>query len=499
MRHGTVHRADARARRNNQGLCVGARLLGELKKIGLIVDNPKRDLAGLALLAHELAKHGVGTAFVPLYQQGSDVPLLGLDAVVLNYARANNRALMEGYRELGLPLFVLDTEGGAPTEAEAINLEHWATLVRQTGLSELIDGVFFWGGRVREVFNSHSGINARSLHVTGCPRYDLCAPPWRALLSYHRSDYVLINTLFSSVNPRFSDSVEREKIVMRSVGWDADYVERMFTERLEQFGACQHDLQRLVAANPRTSFVLRPHPFERQEPYERAFAKLGNVAIDASGDVMNVIRNARCIVHMGCSTAIESTLLGRVPISMEYLITPFLRKHAPGPSRVSYQAESFEALDHAVKNIDEITAAHDFEGIHRSEIEPWYHLADGRAAARVADILLAVLTTRDGSRTRISLSRSLAGSHLRPTALQRLQGAVNMLFGSRFGTVLRCLISPQRRHKRFDLATVGNWLAAYRKADGNSMPAIVRHARHPLHGVPLESIEIHPAVADRSV
>src|SRR4051812_4307664 len=87
---------------------VGAAIL----RIGLVVDHPKRDLAGIVLLAYQLASRGASVVIVPMYEQAVDVPRLGLDTLVVNYARDANLDLMRSFADAGLALYVLDTEGG---------------------------------------------------------------------------------------------------------------------------------------------------------------------------------------------------------------------------------------------------------------------------------------------------------------------------------------------------------------------------------------------------
>ena len=71
-------------------------------RVGLIVDSPLRDLQGTVLIARELVDRGLEAILVPMYQQGVDVPLLKLDALLLNYARLNNLELMRAYHRLKL-------------------------------------------------------------------------------------------------------------------------------------------------------------------------------------------------------------------------------------------------------------------------------------------------------------------------------------------------------------------------------------------------------------
>ena len=123
--------------------------------IGLVVDNPKRDLDGLVLLSRQLAARGISSALVPMYQQGIEIPLLDVNAVVLNYARPNNRALIESYKAMGLSVFVLDTEGGVLSSAGLDSPDNWARRFQESGARAIRRRLFFLGR------GSGAGIPAR--------------------------------------------------------------------------------------------------------------------------------------------------------------------------------------------------------------------------------------------------------------------------------------------------------------------------------------------------
>src|SRR3989344_8262410 len=192
-------------------------------KIGLVLDNPKRELHGHLLVTEELANAGHEVYIIPMYQQGLDIPLLGLDVVVMNYVRPNNRELIAAYRELGVHVLVLDTEGGVLSEEGANAPGKWASSLRENGLMDLVDGYLFWGRNVYQAFLQHSGKNQVQLHLTGNPRFDLCADHWRPFLQYHREDYVLVNTNFSAINPLLSYSEQAELETLVTAGWDRAY------------------------------------------------------------------------------------------------------------------------------------------------------------------------------------------------------------------------------------------------------------------------------------
>jgi len=116
-------------------------------KVGLILDNPKRDLKGNLLVAYHLVKKKHQVFVIPMYQQGYDVPLLNLDIVLLNYARSTNRKLIEGYKRMGIKVAVMDTEGGVLSEDGTDSPEKWAKSIHDSGMYRYIDKYFFWGNK----------------------------------------------------------------------------------------------------------------------------------------------------------------------------------------------------------------------------------------------------------------------------------------------------------------------------------------------------------------
>lgn len=457
-------------------------------RLGLVVDHPRRDLVGLVLVARALVERGAEVVLVPLYQQGIDVPLLKLDGLLVNYARLNNKPLLEAYRSLGLPIFVLDTEGGVLSEDGADAPQNWARLVRDSGLAACVTRYFFWGNEVCQAFLESGAFPPEAVAVTGCPRYDLCHPEWRATLGWDRQGYVLVNTNFSAINPLFTRSTEEETRAFLSVGMAEDYVERLLQEMRAVFARYLELLQSLIAENSNRQFVVRPHPFENRRVYHDRFSHLANAVIEPRGDILNVINNARCVLHLNCGSAVEANLLGRLPIQLEPINTEVLRSHTPLPGQISYLPASVDDIGHAIRYAEDLSASFDFEGNIDRLIRPYFGPLDGRAAARVAEAILTCLAKGSDFEPRRSLALSLTSGLHRPSGPQWLQGMLANIVGSRMVAALRQSLRPARADKRFSAAQVEGLLAALSACSGEEIALRVAHARHPVTGVPLESL-----------
>ena len=426
-------------------------------RIGLVVDHPKRDLSGLVKVAYELARRGVDSILLPQYEQGIEAPLVRLDAILLNNARPQYKSLIAGYRAAGTAVFVLDTEGGVLSESETEYNSPiaMADLFRASGFHRAVTGYFFWGENVCQAYRERSGLPAEAMEVTGCPRYDVCHPDWHGMLDYPREGHVLINTNFSAANPLLLSARGGDRKALSNLGVSDVAIER---ERRAVEGVSERlmaELMRIIKARPRTTFVLRPHPFEDPTSYRARFQNQENLVVDGTGEVFSVIRDAKALLHVNCSTSVEANCLRTLPISLEYLNDDLLRTLNPLPSRISHSATSPSKLDSILANLDQGAAAFPFDETYDRYIRPWFHVNDGQAAARVVEALLKRLVlSAGGGQLRPAHNLSLGSGRLPPTVQQRAQGLLGNVLGTSTVSRFREAFDAGRKAKRFGCAQV---------------------------------------------
>jgi surface carbohydrate biosynthesis protein len=457
-------------------------------RIGLVVDHPKRDLPGAVMLGYQLARRGVSVVLVPMYEQAVDVPRLGLDALVVNYARPANLDLMRSFDEAGLALYVLDTEGGVLAEKGGNSPPAMAAHIKGSSYADILTGYFFWGSRLHDAFEAARTMRPDRLHLTGCPRFDFAAPRWRALLDGEPRGYLLVNANFPLVNSRFTGKPGGEREAMVRAGWDGAYVDRFIADLMQVFTNYLAEIERLAAARPDRNILVRPHPFESEDVYRNALARHANVVIDGTGSVLDRIRNAAAVVHLNCGTAVESVLLGKLPLQLEYLNTPTTAGHAGLPARVSRKVASFDDLLGAIDHVERETETFDFAGIHAADIEAFFHRNDGQAAERVADVLTRAAPSR---RPYVSLLATVKGTRAKPSLGQIVKGAASAVLGSAVTERLRSQFNSARRDKRIEPAFVQTLLQRIAAHDRTSPSQFAAHrARCTTTGLPLASIAI---------
>lgn len=397
----------------------------------LIVDNPLRDLEGLVLLGRQLAARGVKVTLVPMYEQGFDVPALQPDLVLLNYTRPNNADLIKHYKRAGILVGVLDTEGIGGN-----NADQFAALVKSAGCTDLVDLYCVWGHAQRDAFLKHGTVPAHILHATGCPRYDFCAGPWRAALSKPSvgADYVLINTNFPSVNPRFSNGPADEQEAMVNAGFTREYANQVVIEARHAYLSTLEMSMKLARHFPDVHFVLRPHPFENIKSYD-ALADYPNFEVRQEGTSIEWINGARLLIHQNCSTAIEATMLNVEPLSMEWFNTPSLRVEAAAQvSRpVASESDLIALVKEGVKRPLPLVAEETAQ-FRRQIVRDLFTAVDGASSIRVADAILKTIAkargkVRSGTLPRPS-SRGRAVAMARSALGYKASSALRRRFGS---------------------------------------------------------------------
>lgn len=356
-------------------------------KIGLIVDNPKRDLPGLVLLARELARLGFPTFLIPMYLQGFEVPALALDVVVVNYARKANTQFIQSYAAAGIAVCVLDTEGGV--------WEDENQFVKSTNHQEcapLITAYCFWGPRQKKAFAAMTKLRPEAMFVTGCPRFDFYHQSMIAALpqadQFSLSPLLIISN-FALSNPRFG-SPEAEIQAMIDAGYERDYALFRQTEDAKNRQQLKLLVARLAKDYPDRPIVIRTHPFESDADYISEFSNTPNVMVRCEGTVGPWLKSSAIALHFNSSVSIDAFLMKKPMAVPKWLTSALTKDMAEISFGLSLMAESY---DHLRKIIDEATQGNNqfklelFEPRAVQLLRDWFVENDGQAFHRVADVL----------------------------------------------------------------------------------------------------------------
>lgn len=356
-------------------------------RIALIVDHPQRDLAGLVLTAVELCQRGAVCHLVPLNHQEGEVWSLAPDFVLLNFFRRSNQPFARRLLSAGIGYGLLDTEGGVWKDVGAYSELLW----RDDALMKRAACVCLWGTRMADHLVADDAFARSQVAVTGCPRFDFYDPAWRSVLcdapgngSRPKRPTVLINTLYNTVNSRLVSAKSNAEQLETVHGWTRARVNAFLDAESQAIEAVVELAGRLSTDFPEADILLRPHPFESPEPYQRGLAAFPNVCIDGEGSVTPRIFGSVAVIQRSCTTSIEAALAGVPALSPQWVPAPSLN---PMAEAVSEPSESYAALQSQLRSI--LDGRYERSTPLRDAIDQvvvdWFHRSDGKAHERVGE------------------------------------------------------------------------------------------------------------------
>jgi len=255
---------------------------------------------------------------------------------------------LTGLRELGHKITVQDEESGLLDES----YDTFARLRFSEKTISLIDRVCTWGHyderSLKKMYPSHTP----KFSVTGSPRVDF----WRRDFSeyYHGINdadsldgkpYIMIVSNFSgplNVNPFWNIMARLNK---------AGYFEREDGRERHEFENAAYQtkligefvfmIRELATAYPDHNILVRPHPVESVDGWEKLIGDVPGVFVNRDGTISRWIRNAEVIIHNGCTSAIEASIAGENRIAYRPIPHEIEREI---PNKVSLNAYSMDEL-----------------------------------------------------------------------------------------------------------------------------------------------------------
>jgi hypothetical protein len=217
---------------------------------------------------------------------------------------------------------------------------------------------------------------ASSIEVTGSPTRDALAARVRTMTPEDRAD------------------------LRRTIGVPPDGALAVLAAKFSEIRDELPSIVAAVAARPSLRLVVKTHPAETPEGYRALAAGVGNVSVAGpDADLARLVGAADAIVTMNSTVAIDGLVLG-VPalvVGLPNNLSPFVDA---GAMRGAGRDEVGEALDALL--YDRQARAGELASAARF-VADFAIQADGRAAARAADAILA-LAAGDGAPVRSEIS-----------------------------------------------------------------------------------------------
>lgn len=293
-----------------------------------------------------------------------------------------------------------------------------------------ISHLFCWGEEYRNLVAEYPPLTKKTrLHVTGNPRGDMLRPELRSYFDPEVSelrgrygDFLLINTNFTDVNPfipsigLFQSGRPSGPLGQAGKGMSLDFARGLYDHKASIMQSFEALVPHLARAFPGMQLVIRPHPSEDHAPYLRLAADFGNVHVCNSGNVVPWLLACRALIHNGCTTAVEASVLG-VP-ALAYLPvknTLYDYDFQGLPNRLSAECGSPEEL---VERLHLVLGDRHCRALDAKQAQLLRHHLCATEGRLACDRILDVLQQTDGSPCPRPTTRLLAKSqsHIKAVA-----------------------------------------------------------------------------------
>lgn len=211
------------------------------------------------------------------------------------------------------------------------------------------DAIFGWGLEDFETLKEIYSKNESKFHLTGSPRIDLLnknfSNYWKDYSINLKKPYLLVVSNCQANNMKsFHHTIKH----LKNAGFfnnDSAAFKKKFDEMSESYQRIYSFIEAvkyLAINNNQYEIVFRPHPAENIDSWKIFLDGIPNVHILREGSIAPWINNSFALLHNGCTTAIEATILGKKVITF----MPFDLKH--------YTCEVPNSLGTKVKTLEEL-------------------------------------------------------------------------------------------------------------------------------------------------
>ena len=432
--------------------------------VHFLCDQKWRDLPTVAAMKLSLEALGVSVTAASSKETFSLLAVLQPDAVVLNHMYSKrHQELAAKLRSAGIAVIVQPTEGkGEP----AVDRMIWGEFNDYSN----IDLFLSWNERTVQNLVDGSVLHADKVRLVGCTRYDFYRYPWFSVTANRETfcrrfnldpakSIVTWTTKFGYAkvfgNQELTNSFVRdfhELNVYRcynDIGYD-----------WQRLPAVHHDSRvelakgffELAASRPNLQFIIKPHPTEERSFYENHIneRRLPNVRLIYGEYIWDVLNNTDVLLQQRCSTAMESWLLGKPTIEMNWHDDDALAwpEYQAGSHKANSPSEMIDLVDNILE-VGEVVDD-DMRVARESNIREFAWKVDGARSSQAAHEIFCMLSDRGTTH-----KRNIRSYDLGLDRISTLRTGVRYFIGLKPSQSLRrsidVALNSQRRSYALDL------------------------------------------------
>lgn len=286
-----------------------------MKVIFHVVDNYRRDLNWRLELAEKLKNLGY-TNYIGLPEAIRKLHISHKNSLILGRlgsTTGNSKFDIEFINEIesnGSKLIYFHDEGGVFLKDDfekSVFHTHPIKLINKF----FVKKVFVWGDEQYNVLKN--SINSTKLEVFGMPRLDTVYRLNKK--SFDEKKFILINSRFGDVNKVDGDIsfFDFRKLEIRKEGNEylthaeikSDLIKEWCSSNIS-FSYFIEMIHHVITSFPNENFIIRPHPSESEEFYSDIFSSYNNVSVSKCGDLVDLFKHTKLVLHSQCTTGLES-------------------------------------------------------------------------------------------------------------------------------------------------------------------------------------------------
>lgn len=325
-----------------------------------------RELEPKLLLACAAAMRGIPSMIGPRQEMHFYLHAFPKSIYLSKSSTSASVNVFQALKKMGAKIVVWDEEALVAMSPK-LYYQHRLSPISISYVSHL----FAWGEKNAELWRQYPNLpKDMPISITGNPRGDLLRPELRG---YYENDvralrskygnFILINCNFALVNAYHADMnllmpspVPGEGLVLtrrpKSMGLDYEYTKGFSDYKKEIMDSFIELVPALARAFPDHAIVLRPHPAENQEIYQRIGETSERVHVINKGNVVPWLLAAQAVIHNGCSTGVEAYALNKPAVSYRRSVQEqYDKDFMQLPNDLSHECFSLEELIDTLQKI----------------------------------------------------------------------------------------------------------------------------------------------------
>jgi len=422
------------------------------------VESQRRELDSRLLLACIAVKRGFSVLIGPNREIESRIAYFPRGVYLAYRMKSGNAKFFRIIRKLGHEIVAWDEEALVHLPAEMYYSRRLSPEAVQ-----MVSHLFAWGKDNVELWRQYPHLPSNMLiHMTGNPRVDLLRPELDSLFQKEvdeilkrYGEFILINTNtnFNHINAFYpflnlfqpaKSPGEVPKFGRAAIGMTLEYA-KGFQEHKK---ALLHDFQQLILELdqefPEFRIIVRPHPVEDQQIYQRIAAQCRRVHVTNDGNVVLWLQAAKALIHNGCTTGIESYLMGVPTISYRPTVNDLYDNgfyHLP--NSLSYQCFNFEDLSKTLTKILEGKIGPRNTPETKQMVDDYLFAMEGPLACeRIVEVLEKIIKN-NAEFSRLSIGHRLEGRFMAYRRRLRKQNKRTELHRHRYPSIAEEVMQQQ--------------------------------------------------------